>query len=81
MVVVGGREKSRGGKIIIFRGAPQVIPVLPGMEVNLGHFRKEYPKMLVVDEKKKIISKKKTPEYYYNNSSSIKYLYLYESTY
>ena len=76
---VEAKKKAERKEIIIFRSAPQVVPVLPGMRVNLEHFQKEYPKMLVVNEKKKILSKRKTPEHYYNSSGEIRYLYLYES--
>jgi len=76
---VEAKKKAERKEIIIFRSAPQVIPVFPGMRVNLGHFRREYPKMLVVDEKKRFLSKRKTPEHYYNSNSKIRYLYLYES--
>ena len=78
---VEAKKKAERKEIIIFRSAPQVIPVLPAMEVNLKHFRREYPKMLIVDEKKRILSKRKTPEHYYNSSNEIRYLYLYESCY
>jgi len=78
---VEAKKKTERKEIIIFRSSPQVIPVLPGMEVNLKHFRREYPKMLVVDEKKRILSKRKAPEHYYNSSNEIRYLYLYESCY
>ncbi len=78
---VEAKKKTERKEIIIFRSAPQVIPVLPAMEVNLKHFRREYPKMLIVDEKKRILSKRKTPEHYYNSSNEIRYLYLYESCY
>ena len=73
------KKKAERKEIIIFRSAPKIVPVLPGMRVNLEHFRREYPKMLVVDEKKRILLRKETPEYYYNSSKRVRYLYLYES--
>ncbi|MCD6086056.1 hypothetical protein J7J37_00660, partial [bacterium] len=75
---VEAKKKTERKEIIIFRSAPQVVPVFPSMRVNLEHFRREYPKMLVVDGEKRIISKRETPEYYYNNSNKIRYLYLHE---